>query len=94
MKLTRIVSILILLHSSSITNAQAINDYQKDFQLNIQPTTKQIILDGILDEPAWKSAIVAKDFTKKYPNNIGNPKQQTEYVPHENKWSECLEVSW
>ena len=80
MKLTRIVSILILLHSSSITNAQAINDYQKDFQLNIQPTTKQIILDGILDEPAWKSAIVAKDFTKKYPNNIGNPKQQTEVL--------------
>jgi hypothetical protein len=80
MKLTRIVSILILLHSSSITNAQAINDYQRDFQLNIQPTTKQIILDGILDEPAWKSAIVAKDFTKKYPNNIGPPKQQTEVL--------------
>jgi hypothetical protein len=80
MKLTRIVSISILLHSSSITNAQAINDYQRDFQLNIQPTTKQIILDGILDEPAWKSAIVAKDFTKKYPNNIGPPKQQTEVL--------------
>ena len=80
MKLTRIVSIFILLHSSSVTNAQAINDYQKDFQLNIQPTTKQIILDGILDEPAWKSAIVAKDFTKKYPNNIGPPKQQTEVL--------------
>jgi Domain of unknown function (DUF5916)/Carbohydrate family 9 binding domain-like len=80
MKLTPFVSILILLLSSSKTNAQAINDYQKDFQLNIQPTTKQIILDGILDEPAWKSAIVAKDFTKKYPNNIGPPKQQTEVL--------------
>ena len=25
---------------------------------------------------------------------VFNPKQQTEHVPHENKWSECLEVSW
>ena len=80
MKIKRIVSILILLLSISKINAQAINDYQKDFQLNIQPTTKQIVLDGILDEPAWKLAIVAKDFNKKYPNNIGPPKQQTEVL--------------
>ena len=77
MKILRILSILILLLSGRKMNAQSITDYQKDFQLNIQPTSKPIVLDGILDEPVWKLALVAKDFTKKYPNNVGDPKQQT-----------------
>jgi hypothetical protein len=37
-------------------------------------------LDGVLDEAAWKTATLAKDFAKKYPNNIGAPKQQTEVL--------------
>ena len=60
--------------------AQNISDFQKGFQLNIQPTSSPILLDGILDEAAWKTAILAKDFTKKYPNNVGAPKQQTEVL--------------
>ncbi|MEI6151507.1 MAG: DUF5916 domain-containing protein [Chitinophagia bacterium] len=62
------------------TQAQNISDFQKDFQLNIQPTTNAIVLDGILDEPVWKTATLANNFTKKYPNNIGAPKQATEVL--------------
>ncbi len=60
--------------------AQNISEFQKGFQLNIQPSSSTIVLDGVLDEAAWKSATLAKDFVKKYPNNIGAPKQQTEVL--------------
>ena len=61
-------------------NAQTITEYQKNFQINIQASSSPIVLDGILDEPVWKTAMLAKDFTKKYPNNVGAPKQQTEVL--------------
>ena len=61
-------------------NAQTITEYQKNFQINIQASSSPIVLDGILDEPVWKTAVLAKDFTKKYPNNVGAPKQQTEVL--------------
>ncbi len=65
---------------SYVTSAQNISEFQKDFQLNIQPASSPIVIDGILDEPAWKTSALAKDFSKKYPNNIGAPKQQTEVL--------------
>jgi len=41
--------------------AQNITEFQKGFQVNIQPSAVAIQLDGILDEPAWKTAAMAKD---------------------------------
>ncbi len=58
--------------------AQNISDFQKSFQLHIQPTTAKIKIDGILDEPVWATTEVAKDFKKKFPNDIGEAKRQTE----------------
>lgn len=72
--------IVLLLLISYFTEAQNISDFQKGFQLNIQPSNGPIVLDGVLDEPVWKTAALAKDFSKKYPNNIGAPKQQTEVL--------------
>jgi len=72
--------LLALLFFGYNSEAQNISDFQKEFQLNIQPTTNAIVLDGILDEAVWKTAIIAKDFIKKYPNNIGAPNQQTEVL--------------
>jgi len=80
MKLLRNLVILLLLHTSSISNAQTITDYQKDFQINIKPSPSAIVLDGILDEPIWKTAALANNFIKKYPNNIGAPTQATEVL--------------
>jgi hypothetical protein len=72
--------VLVLLFVGYISKGQNISDFQKDFQLNIQPANSPIVLDGILDEATWKTAVLAKDFTKKYPNNIGAPKQGTEVL--------------
>jgi len=72
--------VLVLLFVGYISKGQNISDFQKDFQLNIKPANSPIVLDGILDEATWKTAVLAKDFTKKYPNNIGAPKQGTEVL--------------
>jgi hypothetical protein len=80
MKNIRIVSIPVLLFISTILHSQVITEFQKNFQLDIHPTTEQIVLDGVLAEGVWKTTVVAKNFTKKYPNNVGDPKQQTEVL--------------
>jgi hypothetical protein len=51
---------------------------QESFQLTIQPTKGPIKLDGILDEPAWNTVEAVSQFNKKFPNDIGAPKKQTE----------------
>ena len=58
--------------------AQANATIQESFQLTIQPTKGPIKLDGILDEPAWKTVQAVSQFNKKFPNDIGAPKKQTE----------------
>jgi hypothetical protein len=74
------LTLLFLVLASHAVLAQNISEFQKGFQLNIQPSTSPIVLDGILDESVWNTATLAKDFTKKYPNNVGAPKQQTEVL--------------
>ena len=69
---------IIILFSSLTIRAQNISEFQKGYQLNIQPTSAKIKIDGILDEPFWASTEVAKDFKKKYPNDIGEAKRKTE----------------
>ena len=70
--------LLSLLFSSYFIDAQNISEFQKGFQLYIQPTTDKIKIDGILDEPVWATTDVAKNFVKKFPNDIGVPQRQTE----------------
>jgi hypothetical protein len=65
---------LFCLDGKSQTNAAI----QESFQLTIQPTKGPIKLDGILDEPAWNTVQAVSQFNKKFPNDIGAPKKQTE----------------
>jgi hypothetical protein len=58
--------------------AQINANVQQEFQLTIQPTKGPIKLDGILDEPAWNTVEAVSQFNKKFPNDIGAPKKQTE----------------
>ena len=58
--------------------AQNISEFQKGFQYNIQPASNKIKIDGVLDEGAWTSTEIANRFNKKFPNDIGEAKQQTE----------------
>jgi hypothetical protein len=70
--------VFLFLVSPRYLDAQAMTEYQKNFQLNIQPTTAIIKIDAILDEPVWATAELAKDFHKKYPNDIGESQRKTE----------------
>jgi hypothetical protein len=70
--------LLCLLFSCYCIKAQNISEFQKGFQLHILPTTDKIKIDGILDEPVWATTDVAKNFVKKFPNDIGVPQRQTE----------------
>ena len=58
--------------------AQTNTSSQESFQLTIQPTKGPIKLDGIMDEPAWNTVKAVSQFNKKFPNDIGAPKKQTE----------------
>ncbi|MEY4279422.1 MAG: hypothetical protein RL377_1426, partial [Bacteroidota bacterium] len=67
---------LLLLSTTSF--AQQLSDFQKTYQYTITPTSNKIKVDGILDEPVWLTTQIAQKFFKKYPNDIGNVKYQTE----------------
>jgi hypothetical protein len=58
--------------------AQTNTTSQESFQLTIQPTKGPIKLDGIMDEPDWNTVKAVSQFNKKFPNDIGAPKKQTE----------------
>jgi hypothetical protein len=65
---------LFCLDGEAQTNATT----QESFQLTIQPTKGPIKLDGVMDEPAWNTVEAVSQFNKKFPNDIGAPKKQTE----------------
>ncbi len=58
--------------------AQNITEFQKSYQYSLAPTSQKIKVDGILDENVWVNAQVANHFSKRYPNDIGEVKYQTE----------------
>ena len=66
----------LLLVQSAIGQSNAPN--QKDFKLTIKPAKMTIQLDGVMDEAAWNTVIAVTDFKKKFPNDIGAAKKQTE----------------
>ncbi len=77
MRLTLIALFVLGLFIHKATG-QEFSDFQKNFQYTIQPTTNKIKIDGVLSESVWTTSQVAKDFKKKYPNDIGDPKSNTE----------------
>lgn len=73
-----LLAFLLIMTGTSIGVAQNISDFQKQFQLNITATSTEIKIDGLLEEPIWKTAQKVSIDNKKYPNNIGKPQQATE----------------
>lgn len=70
--------ILFVLLNMNITVAQKVTEYQLQFQTSIKASKVPIKIDGILDEAVWANTQVANNFKKKYPNDIGEAKSQTE----------------
>ena len=49
-----------------------------DFRLHIRKTNLPVIIDGIIDEEAWKDTDVAKDFFMVLPEDTGKAKELSE----------------
>lgn len=78
-----IIPVLILLFvvfTSTNIAAQSINGiaHQEHYRLHIRKTSEPVKSDGELTEQVWKEAEVATGFTNWSPQDIGNPKRQTE----------------
>ncbi|MBT30076.1 MAG: hydrolase [Thalassobius sp.] len=71
-KILLVANLLILL--CGLAYAQKKNE---NFQLLIQKTTDKIIVDGILDEEAWKQAEVAEDFYMILPMDTSYAESKT-----------------
>lgn len=50
----------------------------KDYRLAIEKISEKIVIDGVLDEPAWDRAQVAKDFFMITPVDTGRARQHSE----------------
>ena len=48
----------------------------KDYRLAIEKISEKMVIDGVLDEPAWNRAQVAKDFFMITPVDTGKARQQ------------------
>ncbi len=67
-------------------NAQKVLD-QTLFSINIKPSATPILVDGIDDEPIWKTAQVTSPFWMKYPRQNERPTRQTEVkVTYDNQF--------
>ena len=51
---------------------------QENYQLHIKKASDKIKIDGILDESDWTAADKTSEFLRKWPDDTGKPKRQTE----------------
>jgi hypothetical protein len=77
-KIVRISLLFVTNLICQLAIAQTNANLQQEFQLTMQPSKGPIKLDGILDEPSWNTVQAVSQFYKKFPNDIGEPKRQTE----------------
>lgn len=69
--------VLSLLCVSFYTNAQKKN---ASYELKLKPATSAIKIDGILDEPTWREANIAKDFYLVQPMDTSFAKVKTDVM--------------
>ncbi len=65
---------------STIFVSSAFAQNSEEFQLKINKSIDQIVVDGILDEESWKVADVAKDFFRVLPMDTGYAEAKTEVM--------------
>lgn len=69
---------LLSLFCLSLFSQNASVDPQENYQLRIKRASSPIVLDGLMGEPAWDEAEVAKDFWMKYPRDGERAPKRTE----------------
>lgn len=71
-----IFSLVILL--PLLASAQSQTPNREKYRLPIHRSSQSLIIDGLLDEPAWQAAEVAKAFTRVLPIDTGFASAETE----------------
>jgi hypothetical protein len=73
-----LLSTVVLLCSNTILFGQSKGINRDKYRINTTETTNNINIDGILDEPAWKTADKATHFQRVLPTDTGFAAAQTE----------------
>lgn len=77
--ITKINTVLLILLLSFLKGASQNGlDFREKFKINIHKATSKIKIDGLLDEDSWQTADQTSDFWRKWPNDDGRPKRQTQ----------------
>ncbi|HEX2970534.1 MAG TPA: DUF5916 domain-containing protein [Bacteroidales bacterium] len=72
------IALILAFSCSTILSAQNRGINRDNYRINIVKTNENITVDGILDEPAWADADVAKDFRRVLPIDTGLAAARTE----------------
>ncbi|MGA0986989.1 MAG: hypothetical protein ACO3RO_02200 [Flavobacteriaceae bacterium] len=76
--MNRIYTGIFIVISSLISSSLTAQVNAKDYRLAIEKISEKIVIDGVLDEPAWNRAQVAKDFFMITPVDTGKARQHSE----------------
>ncbi len=77
-----LLSTIIILCSNAILFSQSKGINREKYRINTTETTNNINIDGILDEPVWKTADKATHFQRVLPTDTGFAAAQTEVRVH------------
>ena len=66
--------------SNATLMAQHISVNREHYQIKMNMSGNPIVLDGILDDPAWQTAQIAKNFHRVLPTDEGHPISDTEVM--------------
>ncbi len=61
------LTIVCIFFIGALSAQPAVEDFKKIFRLEITETPTPIVIDGVLDDPAWQSANIGSDFWQKVP---------------------------
>jgi len=63
----QLYTIVLIFFFKSLWAQPAVEDFKKIFRLEISETEVPVVIDGILDDAAWKNANIGSDFWQKVP---------------------------
>ncbi|HLN56631.1 MAG TPA: DUF5916 domain-containing protein [Bacteroidales bacterium] len=72
------LALILIISCGSIVSGQTSGINRDNYRINISKTDEIITVDGVLDEPVWANADVAKDFRRVLPIDTGLASARTE----------------
>ena len=76
--MNRYIPLILLFLLTLLANPLGAQVNAKDYRLAIEKISEKMVIDGVLDEPAWNRAQVAKDFFMITPVDTGKARQLSE----------------